>query len=165
MLTTVRDATFEVCRRVGLTTVFANPGSTEIALLSALPDDIEFVLALREASVVGMATGWALAQDRPALALLHTTAGLGNAVGALATARVNSAADLWQHPQLQARARWVQVDSPAGPLPALLPPGSNNRYAPRMDAVPALGQHTQALLEELGFGAGEIEGWRREGVI
>ena len=61
--------------------------------------------------------------------------------------------------------RWVQVDSPAGPLPALLPPGSNNRYAPRMDAVPALGQHTQAVLEELGFGAGEIEGWRREGVI
>jgi itaconate CoA-transferase len=83
----------------------------------------------------------------------------------LAMARVNSAADLWQHPQLQARGRWVQVDSPAGPLPALLPPGSNNRYAPRMDAVPALGQHTEAVLRELGFSDGEIEGWRREGVI
>ena len=56
-----------------------------------LPDDLEFVLALHEGSVVGMATGWALGSDRPALAILHTTAGLGNAAGALATARVNRA--------------------------------------------------------------------------
>ncbi|WP_037358109.1 benzoylformate decarboxylase [Amycolatopsis orientalis] len=88
---TVRDAAFEVLRRFGATTVFANPGSTEIALLTDLPDDLEFVLALHEGSVVGMATGWALANDRPAVAILHTTAGLGNAVGALATARVNRA--------------------------------------------------------------------------
>ncbi|GAA3047457.1 benzoylformate decarboxylase [Pseudonocardia yunnanensis] len=86
---TVRDATFDVLRRHGLTTIFANPGSTEIAFLTDLPDDIEFVLALHEGSVVGIATGWATALDRPALVNLHTTAGLGNAVGALATARVN----------------------------------------------------------------------------
>jgi benzoylformate decarboxylase len=86
---TVRDATFDVLRRHGLTTIFANPGSTEIPFLTDLPDDIEFVLALHEGSVVGMATGWATALDRPALVNLHTTAGLGNAVGALATARVN----------------------------------------------------------------------------
>lgn len=78
-------------RARGLTTVFANPGSTEIPFLFDLPDDIEFVLALHEASVVGAATGYALAQQRPACLLLHTTAGLGNAVGALATARVNRA--------------------------------------------------------------------------
>jgi benzoylformate decarboxylase len=78
-------------RAHGLTTVFANPGSTEISFLVDLPDDIEFVLALHEASVVGAATGYALARQRPAFALLHTTAGLGNAVGALATARVNRA--------------------------------------------------------------------------
>ena len=86
---TVRDATFDVLRRYGLTTIFANPGSTEVAFLTDLPDDIDFVLALHEGSVVGIATGWATANDRPALVNLHTTAGLGNAVGALATARVN----------------------------------------------------------------------------
>jgi benzoylformate decarboxylase len=87
----VRDATFDVLRRRGLTTLFANPGSTEISLLSNLPDDLRFVLALHESAVVGMATGWAIARGEPTLAILHTTAGLGNAVGALATARVNRA--------------------------------------------------------------------------
>jgi benzoylformate decarboxylase len=89
--TTVRDAAFDVLREHGLTTLFANPGSTEISLLSDLPDDLRFVLALHESSVVGMATGWALGRREPALAILHTTPGLGNAVSALATARVNRA--------------------------------------------------------------------------
>ncbi|MFF4750201.1 thiamine pyrophosphate-dependent enzyme [Streptomyces sp. NPDC002514] len=88
---TVRDAAFDELRRHGLTTLFSNPGSTEVSLLADLPADLEFVLALHEGSVVGAATGWALARERPALVLLHTTAGLGNAVGALATARVNRA--------------------------------------------------------------------------
>ena len=88
---TVRDATFDVFRRRGLTTLFANPGSTEVPFLAGLPDDLRFVLALHEGSVVGLATGYALGRGEPALALLHTTAGLGNAVGAIATARVNRA--------------------------------------------------------------------------
>ncbi|MET8829712.1 thiamine pyrophosphate-dependent enzyme [Streptomyces sp. NPDC004610] len=88
---TVRDAAFDVLRLHGLTTLFANPGSTEVSVLTDLPADLEFVLGLHEGSVVGTATGWALARDEPALVLLHTTAGLGNAVGALATARVNRA--------------------------------------------------------------------------
>jgi thiamine pyrophosphate-dependent acetolactate synthase large subunit-like protein len=88
-MTTVRDATFDVFRRFGMTTIFANPGSTEIAFLTGLPDDLGFVLALHEGSVVGIATGYATATGRPALVNLHTTAGLGNAVGALATARTN----------------------------------------------------------------------------
>jgi benzoylformate decarboxylase len=88
---TVREATFDVWREYGLTSIFANPGSTEIKLLADLPDDFRFVLALHESSVVGMATGWAIGRGEPALAILHTTAGLGNAVGALATARVNRA--------------------------------------------------------------------------
>jgi benzoylformate decarboxylase len=87
----VRDATFEVFRRRGMTTLFANPGSTEVPFLVDLPPDLRFVLGLHESSVVGMATGWALARREPALAILHTTAGLGNAVAALATARVNRA--------------------------------------------------------------------------
>jgi thiamine pyrophosphate-dependent acetolactate synthase large subunit-like protein len=88
---TVRDAMFDVLRRYDLTKIFANPGSTEIALFTDLPDDLEFVLALHEGSVVGMATGLAIAEDRPVLVVLHTTAGFGNGVGALATARANRA--------------------------------------------------------------------------
>jgi benzoylformate decarboxylase len=88
---TVRDATFDVLRERGLTTIFSNPGSTEVPLLAGLPGDLRFVLALHEGSVVGLATGHAIGSGRPALALLHTTAGLGNAVAALATARVNRA--------------------------------------------------------------------------
>jgi benzoylformate decarboxylase len=88
---TVREATFDVLRRLGLTRIFSNPGSTEISFLAGLPDDLEFVLGLHEGSVVGMATGYALGRGAPAFALLHTTAGLGNAVSALATARVNRA--------------------------------------------------------------------------
>lgn len=90
-MTTVRDAAFGVLRERGLTRIYANPGSTEVDLLVDLPSDFEFVLALHEGSVVGMATGDAIASGRPVLALLHTTAGLGNAVGAIATARVNRA--------------------------------------------------------------------------
>ncbi|MEV0675467.1 thiamine pyrophosphate-dependent enzyme [Actinosynnema sp. NPDC050436] len=86
---TVRETVFEVLRRHGMTTIFANPGSTEITFLTGLPDDLDFTLALHEGSVVGMATGWAIALDRPAFVNLHTTAGLANAAGALATARTN----------------------------------------------------------------------------
>jgi benzoylformate decarboxylase len=88
---TVRDATLDVLRELGLTTIFSNPGSTEVAFLSGLPDDFEFVLGLHEGAVVGMASGLAIGRGAPAFALLHTTAGLGNAVAALATARVNRA--------------------------------------------------------------------------
>lgn len=91
MSITVRDAVFETLRKHGVDRIFANPGSTEVDLLTDLPDYLEFVLALHEGSVVGIATGYAVATGRPALALLHTTAGYGNAVGAIATARVNRA--------------------------------------------------------------------------
>ncbi|MQA74427.1 MAG: benzoylformate decarboxylase [Solirubrobacterales bacterium] len=88
---TVRERAFEVMRERGLTTIFANPGSTEVPFLGGLPSDFRFVLALHEGSVVGLATGFAIGRGEPALVLLHTTAGLGNAVAALATARVNRA--------------------------------------------------------------------------
>jgi benzoylformate decarboxylase len=90
-MASVRDTTLECLRRLQLTTLFSNPGSTEVPFLAELPPDFEFVLGLHESVAVGMATGYALGRDRPALALLHTTAGLGNAVSALATARVNRA--------------------------------------------------------------------------
>jgi len=83
----------------------------------------------------------------------------------IANARVNTTAALWQHPQLQARRRWTEVATPAGPVPALLPPASNNRYAPRMDAVPALGQHTEGLLGELGYSFAQVAALRDGGVV
>ena len=88
---TVRDATLDTMRRHGLTRIFANPGSTEIAFLAGLPDDFEFILGLHEAAVVAMATGYAIGRDAPAFVNIHTTPGLGNAVAALSTARVNRA--------------------------------------------------------------------------
>src|SRR6201994_968461 len=84
---TVRDAAFDVMRRHGLTTIFGNPGSTEIPFLTDLPGDLRFVLGLHEGSVVGMATGYALARGEPAFVNLHTAAGLGNAINAIANAR------------------------------------------------------------------------------
>ena len=88
---TVRTATFDVLRRLGLTTIFSNPGSTEVPFLAGLPEDLRFVLALHEGSAVAMAAGHAIARGAPSLALLHSTPGLGNAVAALATARANRA--------------------------------------------------------------------------
>jgi benzoylformate decarboxylase len=88
---TVRDVACDVLRTLGLTTIFSNPGSTEVPLLAGLPGDLEFVLGLHEGAVVGMAAGYALGSGKPALALLHSTPGLGNAVAALATARQNRA--------------------------------------------------------------------------
>ncbi len=69
----------------------------------------------------------------------------------IANAQVNSMHEVWNHPQLKARERWTTVDSPTGELPALLPPGRNDSFDYRMDAIPAVGQHTQAILEELGY--------------
>jgi itaconate CoA-transferase len=79
----------------------------------------------------------------------------------IANARMNDMREVWEHPQLKARRRWVQVDTPAGQVPALLPPGTADASAVRMDAVPALGQHTEAILAGLGYGAADIDRLRR----
>ncbi len=84
---TVRDAAFEIMRRLGLTTIFGNPGSTEIPFLTDLPPDIRFVLGLHEGSVVGIAAGYAIARGEPSFVNLHTAPGLGNAINAIANAR------------------------------------------------------------------------------
>ena len=83
----------------------------------------------------------------------------------IANARMNDMADLWAHPQLQARQRWQTVGSPAGDIPALLPPGRNNAFDYRMDPVPAVGEHTEAILRELGQSEAAIAALRASGAI
>jgi crotonobetainyl-CoA:carnitine CoA-transferase CaiB-like acyl-CoA transferase len=79
----------------------------------------------------------------------------------IANARMNDMAGVWAHPQLKARQRWQQVGSPAGEIPALLPPGRNNRYDYRMDPVPAVGEHTEAILRELGLDDAAVQALRQ----
>ena len=74
----------------------------------------------------------------------------------IANARVNEMADLWAHPQLQARQRWRTVATPVGDVPALLPPGVNSAFDYRMEPVPAVGQHNASILAQLGWSAGQI---------
>jgi len=83
----------------------------------------------------------------------------------IANARVNTMAEVWAHPQLAARGRWVSVETPGGPVPALLPPGFGDAAEARMDPVPALGEHTTALLSELGFATEHIDRLRAESAI
>ncbi len=83
----------------------------------------------------------------------------------IANAQVNSMHEVWDHPQLKARDRWREVETPAGLVPALLPPGSWQHGPPRMDAVPALGQHTDGILTLQGYSTGQIAALREQGVI
>ena len=69
----------------------------------------------------------------------------------IANARMNNMADLWAHPQLQARQRWTSVDSPVGPLPALLPPGLQTGFDYTMGPIPSVGEHNAKILNELGM--------------
>jgi benzoylformate decarboxylase len=86
---TVHDATYDLLRRLGLTTVFGNPGSTEQPFLKNFPSDFEYVLGLQEASVVAMADGFSQATNKPALVNLHTAAGTGNGMCNIMTAYQN----------------------------------------------------------------------------
>ena len=99
--------------------------------------------------------------------IVETFAALGTAqvlerldAAQIANARMNDMAGLWAHPQLQARERWRDVGSPAGSIPALLPPGRQSAFDYRMDPIPAVGQHTEAILRSLGRSAADIDALR-----
>jgi itaconate CoA-transferase len=83
----------------------------------------------------------------------------------IANARVNTMADVWRHPQLEARRRWSEVETPSGRVPALLPPNAHDAGDARMDPVPRLGAHTDALLAELGVDQATIARLRGEGAL
>jgi itaconate CoA-transferase len=85
--------------------------------------------------------------------------------GHIANARMNTIQEFVDHPQLKARNRWATVGSPVGPLLALLPPVKIENMDPVMKEVPAVGQHTDAILEEIGFDSNTIASWRQTGVI
>ncbi|TFV92666.1 CoA transferase [Oxalobacteraceae bacterium OM1] len=83
----------------------------------------------------------------------------------IANAHMNDMHDLWEHPQLKARQRWAEVGTPAGPIPAPLPPGMPNTFSPRMDPIPALGEHTDRILDELGYDADRIAALKAERAV
>ena len=82
----------------------------------------------------------------------------------IANAKMNEMRDIWNHAQLEARNRWRKIDTPVGRIPALLPPGGIGTE-PRMDAVPALGEHTASLLAEIGYSEDDIAALQKEKVI
>src|SRR6201997_1807177 len=87
----VREAVFDLFRAFGMTTIFGNPGSTELPMFRDFPADFRYVLALQEVVAVGMADGFAQATRNAALVNLHSAAGLGHALGAVFTAYKNQA--------------------------------------------------------------------------
>ncbi|HLW01250.1 MAG TPA: CaiB/BaiF CoA-transferase family protein [Ktedonobacterales bacterium] len=83
----------------------------------------------------------------------------------IANARINTMQEFWDHPQLAARQRWREVDSPVGPIKTLLPPVTMRDVEPRMDPIPAVGQQTEAILHQLGYADEQIGQLRAEGAI
>jgi itaconate CoA-transferase len=83
----------------------------------------------------------------------------------IANARINTPEEVWQHSQLKARGRWREVDSPVGPLPALLPPVTMPEFEARFDPIPAVGEHTDRILAGVGYSASEIAGLHASGAV
>jgi itaconate CoA-transferase len=83
----------------------------------------------------------------------------------IANARMNTPEEVWEHPQLQARDRWREMDSPVGPLATLLPPVTMRDFEARLDRVPALSEHTERILSELGYSDADITALRQAGVV
>jgi crotonobetainyl-CoA:carnitine CoA-transferase CaiB-like acyl-CoA transferase len=83
----------------------------------------------------------------------------------IANARLNTPEEVWNHPQLQARNRWREVDSPAGPIPAALPPATLDGVEVRMDPIPGIGEHTDAILKDLGYSLAEVAGLKDSGAV
>ncbi|MFJ9641783.1 benzoylformate decarboxylase [Streptomyces sp. NPDC004244] len=142
---TVRESVLDVLRARGITTVFGNPGSTELPMLKQFPDDFRYVLGLQEAVVVGMADGFALASGTTALANLHTGPGTGNAMGAVLNARANRTPMVVTAGQ-QHRAMLTAEALLTNAQPTLLPqPAVKWAYEPPRpaDVAPALARAVQ----------------------
>src|SRR5947209_4553152 len=135
---TVREATFDLLRAHGMTTIFGNPGSTELPMLKDFPGDFTYVLGLQELVVVGMADGFAQASGRATHVNLHTAPGVGNAVGGIYNAQANKSpllitAGQQVRPHITMEANLTNREAVAGPQPYV-------KWAhepPRAEDVPA----------------------------
>src|SRR5438093_5936398 len=121
-MTTVYEATYDLFRAHGMTTMFGNPGSTELPMLAEFPDDFRYVLGLQEAVAVGMADGFAQASGRPTHVNLHTAPGVGNAMGAIFNAQANKSpllitAGQQVRAQITMQANLTNRDATRVPLP------------------------------------------------
>jgi benzoylformate decarboxylase len=121
-MTTVRDATFDLLRSHRMTTIFGNPGSTELPMLKDFPEDFSYILGLQELVVVGMADGFAQASGRTTHVNLHTAPGVGNAVGGIYNAQANKSpllitAGQQVRPQITMEANLTNRDAVLGPQP------------------------------------------------
>jgi benzoylformate decarboxylase len=121
-VTTVREATFELFRAHGMTTIFGNPGSTELPMLADFPNDFSYVLGLQELVVMGMADGYAQASGKPTHVNLHTGPGVGNAVGGILNAQANKSpvvitAGQQVRPQITMEALLTNRDATVVPQP------------------------------------------------
>ena len=83
----------------------------------------------------------------------------------IANGRLNTPGDVWEHAQLKARKRWREVDTPAGPIPAILPPASFDGVDARMDAIPGIGEHTGSILAELGYAETDVAELKSGGAV
>src|ERR687883_985876 len=124
---TVREATFDLLRELEMTTIFGNPGSTELPFLQDFPDDFRYILGLQEATALGMADGYAQGTGRAAFVNLHTSPGLGNAMGAIVTA--------W-HNKTPLIVTAGQQDPPGGAPAAPLLGGLGERPQPHVEKKP-----------------------------
>src|SRR5207248_9091048 len=119
---TVREATYDLLRERGMTTMFGNPGSTELPMLAEFPEDFTYVLGLQELAVVGMADGYAQASGRPTHVNLHTAPGVGNAVGGIFNAQANKSplvitAGQQVRPHITIEANLTNRDATQAPQP------------------------------------------------
>ena len=141
-MATVREATFDLFRAHGMTTIFGNPGSTELPMLADFPEDFTYVLGLQELVVVGMADGYAQATGRPTHVNLHTAPGVGNAVGGIFNAQANKSplvitAGQQVRAQITIEANLTNRDATVGPQPYV----KYSHEPPRAQDVPvALGR-------------------------
>ena len=137
-MATVREATLELFRAHEMTTIFGNPGSTELPMLAELPSDFRYVLGLQELVVVGMADGYAQATGRTTHVNLHTAPGVGNAVGGIFNAQSNKSpllitAGQQVRAQITMEANLTNRDATYGPQPYV----KWSHEPPRAQDVPA----------------------------